>query len=96
MFSKGQSQYTCKINTVITSCSSDLHTCSYLCGEGGRTKEVDEDLASLTLLLFLTLDEWEDMLQDMDFPAYSDTGYSDTPITVTVLTVPNWPFIHQN
>ena len=91
MFSQGQSQYTSKIKTVITSCSSDLHTCSYLCGEGGRTKEVDEDLASLTLLLFLTLDEWEDMLQDMDFPAYSDTL-----VTVTVLKVPNWPFIYQN
>ena len=23
-----------------------------------------------------------------DFPAYSDTGYSDTPVTVTVLALP--------
>ena len=30
-----------------------------------------------------------------DFPAYSDTGYIDTPVTVTVLTVPNWSFIQQ-
>ena len=30
-----------------------------------------------------------------DFPAYSDTGYSDTPVTVTVLTVPKWPFIYK-
>ena len=30
-----------------------------------------------------------------DFPAYSDTGYSDTPLTVTVLTVPNWSFIYK-
>ena len=30
-----------------------------------------------------------------DFPAYSDTGYIDTPVTVTVLTVPNWPFIYK-
>ena len=31
-----------------------------------------------------------------DFPAYRDTGYSDTPLTVTVLTFPKWPFIYQN
>ena len=30
-----------------------------------------------------------------DFPAYSDTGYSDTPVTVTVLACPKWPFIYQ-
>ena len=30
-----------------------------------------------------------------DFPAYSDTGYSDTPVRVTVLTDPKWPSIHQ-
>ena len=30
-----------------------------------------------------------------DFPAYSDTVYSDTPLTVTVLTVPNWPFLYK-
>ena len=26
---------------------------------------------------------------DTDFPAYSDTGYSDTPVTVTVWQFPN-------
>ena len=30
-----------------------------------------------------------------DFPAYSDTGYSDTPLTVTFLTGPKWHFIRQ-
>ena len=33
--------------------------------------------------------------QTTDFPAYSDTGNSDTPVTVTGLTVPNWPFMYQ-
>lgn len=35
--------------------------------------------------------------QDTDFPAYSDTGYNDTPLTVTVLTcpTPKWPFIYK-
>ena len=30
-----------------------------------------------------------------DLPAYSDTVYSDTPLTLTVLAVPNWPFIYK-
>jgi len=30
-----------------------------------------------------------------DIPAYSDTGYCDTPLTVTVFTGPKWPFIYQ-
>ena len=30
-----------------------------------------------------------------DFPAYCDTGKSDTPVTVTVLSVPNLPFVYQ-
>ena len=30
-----------------------------------------------------------------DIPAYSDTVYSDTPPTVTVLTDPNWPFLYK-
>ena len=30
-----------------------------------------------------------------DFPAYSDTGNSETPVTVTVLSCPNWPFIYK-
>ena len=30
-----------------------------------------------------------------DFPAYSDTVFSDTPLTVTVLTVPNWSFLYK-
>ena len=34
-------------------------------------------------------------MDDTDFPAYSDTVYSDTPLTVTVLTVPNWPFVYK-
>ena len=29
-------------------------------------------------------------------PAYSDTGYSDTPVTVAFLTVPKWPFYMKN
>ena len=28
--------------------------------------------------------EWDIDIPDTDFPAYSDTGYSDTPLTVTV------------
>ena len=34
-------------------------------------------------------------IRSIDFPAYSDTVYSDTPLTVTVLTVPNWPSIYK-
>ena len=30
-----------------------------------------------------------------DFPAYSGIGYSDTPVTVTVLTVLNWSFMYK-
>ena len=30
-----------------------------------------------------------------DFPAYSDTGYSDTPLTMTVLTCHKWPVIYD-
>ena len=30
-----------------------------------------------------------------DFPAYSDTGYSDNPVTVTVLTCPKWPLMYE-
>ena len=30
-----------------------------------------------------------------DFPAYSDTGFSDIPVTVAVLTGPKWPFMYQ-
>ena len=30
-----------------------------------------------------------------DFPAYSNTDYSDTPLTVTVLTGPTCTFIYQ-
>ena len=36
-----------------------------------------------------------DKTMDTDFPAYSDTVYSDTPLTVTVLAVPNWHFIYK-
>ena len=28
----------------------------------------------------------------IDILAYSDTVYSDIPVTATVLTIPNWPF----
>ena len=35
------------------------------------------------------------LLLDTDFPAYSDTGYSDTPVRATVLACPKWPFIYQ-
>ena len=30
-----------------------------------------------------------------DFPAYSNSGYSDTPVIGTVLTGPKWPFIYE-
>ena len=30
-----------------------------------------------------------------DSPAYSDTGNSDTPLTVTVLACPKWPIIYE-
>ena len=32
---------------------------------------------------------------DTDFPAYSDTGYSDTPLSVTVFTGPKLHFMYQ-
>ena len=32
---------------------------------------------------------------ESDFPAYIGTGYSDTPLTVTILTVPKWPNIYK-
>ena len=31
-----------------------------------------------------------------DFPTYSDTNYSATPVTVTVLAGPKWPFMYPN
>ena len=31
-----------------------------------------------------------------DLPVYSDNGYNDTPVTVTVLTGPKWSFLYQN
>ena len=31
-----------------------------------------------------------------DFPAYSNSGYSDTPVIGTVLTGPKWPFIYKD
>ena len=36
------------------------------------------------------------VLYSTDFPAYSDTGYSDTPLSVTFLTCPKWPVIYKN
>ena len=35
------------------------------------------------------------ILQSTDIPAYSDTGYSDTSLTVTVLTFPKWPIVYE-
>ena len=34
-------------------------------------------------------------IRTTDFLAYSDTVNSDTPLTVTVLTVSNWPFMYK-
>ena len=41
----------------------------------------------------------EDFCQDFqdatDFPAYNDTVYSDIPLTVIVLTLPDRPFLYK-
>ena len=50
----------------------------------------DKGQAHATFMVFLKIN-----IECTDLPAYSDIGHSDTPVTVTVFTRPNWPFIYK-
>ena len=60
-----------------------------------KLQEANETIATMQRRNESELARMHAMIRQVftDFPAYSDTGYSDTPLAVTVLTCPKWPTI---